>query len=525
MSIPAEANSNIGVHDPMMVEPSGDAAAGQAPANHEHRPRREPGPRIKTGIPRCSMRRGQKYQDLPDIVKSGLDFLRHSFSELTRSRTRYGRLYRARSTRVQPPLPRRLVERETPAKTMTGTEAADIATINDLQQWVSLELARTRRHINRLIASDGRGVAAADAAMLLAAENMEESAEEEEEAPVVVVLPPPPPPPPQPIPLPNEYQCSICFSGFEGDPSQHGICCHHISEDNPEPVHFICSTCFTGYIVSCSGNGNIENEVFNSSGVASGPGHVPCPMFHNGVCNDASLDHMRVLEQVGSDVNANREYNAISRRAAVAMYRIEEEQERQRAIQAAAATAVSPVMQAMRIVQGALTAGSSVPCPRCNIPTRKDDACIHMSCTCGCLFCYGCGFDRFSQYPPSGRNPEVQYRVHCGCDAVGIHLQSRPGWTNLDRPGETRGMGALMEFHRRRMAYFVRMVKFMIDPDVWTQLRQQHPDMLQDVIGGRSITWDEIDTAEYPPIGNHQRAKDSVERLKIRLIQSLVVSD
>jgi hypothetical protein len=86
-------------------------------------------------------------------------------------------------------------------------------------------------------------------------------------------------------------------------------------------------------------------------------------------------------------------------------------------------------------------------------------------------------------------------------------------------------MGALMEFHRRRMAYFVRMVKFMIDPDVWTQLRQQHPDMLQDVIGGRSITWDEIDTAEYPPIGNHQRAKDSVERLKIRLIQSLVESN
>ena len=52
------------------------------------------------------------------------------------------------------------------------------------------------------------------------------------------------------------------------------------------------------------------------------------------------------------------------------------------------------------------------------------------------------------------------------------------------------------------MAYFVGVVKRAIGPGVWGRLRTRFPDLLQDVLEGRSIQWDEVDAAEHPKFGS-----------------------
>ena len=63
-------------------------------------------------------------------------------------------------------------------------------------------------------------------------------------------------------------------------------------------------------------------------------------------------------------------------------------------------------------------------------------------------------------------------KVSCGCDATSIYLQTQPGWSGFARGGESAAAGALIEFHRRRMAYFVGVVKRAIQPEVWGVLRE-----------------------------------------------------
>jgi hypothetical protein len=60
---------------------------------------------------------------------------------------------------------------------------------------------------------------------------------------------------------------------------------------------------------------------------------------------------------------------------------------------------------------------------------------------------------------------------------------------------------ALAEFHRQRAARFVRLVKERTDRATWDDLRRQHPELLTNVIMGRSIRWEELDTAEHPQLG------------------------
>ena len=46
------------------------------------------------------------------------------------------------------------------------------------------------------------------------------------------------------------------------------------------------------------------------------------------------------------------------------------------------------------------------------------------------------------------------------------------------------------------------MVTRTIGPDVWGRLRTKFPDLLQNVLEGRSIQWDEVDAAEHPRFGS-----------------------
>ena len=72
------------------------------------------------------------------------------------------------------------------------------------------------------------------------------------------------------------------------------------------------------------------------------------------------------------------------------------------------------------------------------------------------------------------------------------------------------------------MAYFVGVVKRAIEPDVWGDLRETYPHLLQDVIARRSIQWDEVDTAEHPKFG--ARAESTLIQDEERQLQIFVKS-
>ena len=57
----------------------------------------------------------------------------------------------------------------------------------------------------------------------------------------------------------------------------------------------------------------------------------------------------------------------------------------------------------VRRVEHTLTDAQSVPCPTCGQPGIKDDACMHMQCSCGTRYCYVCG-----------RNPGVRITPDSG---------------------------------------------------------------------------------------------------------------
>jgi hypothetical protein len=76
---------------------------------------------------------------------------------------------------------------------------------------------------------------------------------------------------------------------------------------------------------------------------------------------------------------------------------------------------------------------------------------------------------------------------------------------NFSINGEQTGDAARFEFHRRRMAYFLRLVKEKADPTLWSELRATQPDLLTDTpTAGRSIEWASIDSAEMPVFGRTQ---------------------
>ena len=195
-------------------------------------------------------------------------------------------------------------------------------------------------------------------------------------------------------------------------------------------------------------------------------------------------------------------YRTADNRLAVDRYR-QEVEERQRLQEAEEANARSPIHQALICVRDAITLGQSVKCPGCGNAKRKDDACMHMDCECGVHFCYCCGADRYPGVVGRGADYRAERRVNCGCDATSIYLHNQPGWDKFafaDR-GEDASHGALIEFHRRRMLYFVCVAKDLIQPNHWEQLRVEDPLLLTDLLEGRSIEWEEVDAAEHPRFG------------------------
>ena len=124
---------------------------------------------------------------------------------------------------------------------------------------------------------------------------------------------------------------------------------------------------------------------------------------------------------------------------------------------------------------------------------------MHMhNCPCGGSSCYCCGRTAAECVPFRGPTRR--------CDRNGIYLENKPGWNGFALRDENAGQGALHEFHRRRAAYFLRLVKENTAPALWAQLRAARPRLLEGTpTHGRRIAWDEIDRAELPLFGDTRR--------------------
>ena len=144
-------------------------------------------------------------------------------------------------------------------------------------------------------------------------------------------------------------------------------------------------------------------------------------------------------------------------------------------------------------VREALFLGSSVACPHCGIRGEKNGACMHITCgnrECRRPWCYCCG-----------RTREVGVPHRCqGCDRQAVYIENFPGWGDLQREqGETQGYAALHEFHRRRVAYFLRCLKEAVPHAPWQEFWRRHFVLLQEVpTPHRSISQVDIETAEPP---------------------------
>lgn len=229
-----------------------------------------------------------------------------------------------------------------------------------------------------------------------------------------------------------------------------------------------------------------------ASYVLATPGLPGCPLVPSGDCDDGELPQAAVLHALGSDQVFRHAYerylNAI-RLDAVEDFRREELARLARVEEEWRVAQEDALEQARLCVVEALTLGQSVPCPECKNPKRKDDACMHMSCECGARFCYVCGQLR---------------AVECGCDSDSVYLQNNAGWGNFAQQerGEAEAHGALVEFHRLRMARFVRVAREqLITPEVWSQLEAAQSSLLTEVLEGRSIAWADVQQAEHPQMG------------------------
>ncbi len=299
----------------------------------------------------------------------------------------------------------------------------------------------------------------------------------------------------------HKTECSICAEQY---PPASGITCRGSTR------HFVCFECFCQYVQTSCGDQSIETAVRNSqSGPetlneqgTSPPGALPCVFFKTGGCDDVQIPENGILSALSlhDDGEITKAYLTTMGRVAVEVYRREEE-ERQAKIRAASA-----LEKARLQVQEALRYGQTVPCPGCGIPTQKNHECMHMTCSrCSTPYCYVCGCNRRSG---DGR---------CGCDSNSSFLERNPGWDRFGINGESAGEGALAEFHKRRMARFVRVVKERMDSGTWKKLKQEHPTILSGVVRGRSISWEELETAEHPKFGKGQ-APERLKSLEVELI-------
>mmetsp|Transcript_30078 Transcript_30078/g.69380 ORF Transcript_30078/g.69380 Transcript_30078/m.69380 type:complete len:514 (+) Transcript_30078:180-1721(+) len=268
--------------------------------------------------------------------------------------------------------------------------------------------------------------------------------------------------------------------------------------------HSFCTQCFNKYAkTSFMAGGSYEMEQYNNSLISS-RGELPCPYFMDHTCDCHAIPEELLCTHLLSDTF--RQWKVAIGRIAVE----DADRERRKATQAQEqAQDDRTYMQDIReAVEEALSLGGRLVCPQCHQRGEKDDACMHITCShCSCRWCYCCGRKRSDRSSGMSRRGSTWC---AGCDARSPYLESNAGWENhaIQFLNESRGFGALHEFHRRRMAYFVRQVKEALTPQLWLEFRNFNESLLHDTpTRGRYILWEDVENATPPLFGNTTKAR------------------
>ncbi|CAJ1364359.1 unnamed protein product [Effrenium voratum] len=119
-------------------------------------------------------------------------------------------------------------------------------------------------------------------------------------------------------------------------------------------------------------------------------------------------------------------------------------------------------------------------CPGCAVPIERQDACCHMTCShCSTEFSWVCG----CLY-------DICRTAHnCMSGSIYLHEILAPELRLRHLPETDQNASDL--FLELRAAHLLAQVRAEVGDLTWETLRQQHPDLLQNVIrGARSIPWD-----------------------------------
>lgn len=277
--------------------------------------------------------------------------------------------------------------------------------------------------------------------------------------------------------------------------------CDEAAQAGCDQHHFLCNSCFCAYAATqFEAMGAFECERLNNNNIVSARGELPCFRFLMNECDCGSLEKTTIARVLSTDETALEAYESAKRRI------IQEEYDEELAGETTESTAQEEeemtVERLHDICVTVLSQGGYTKCPHCGQHGQKNDACIHMRCPyCLTDYCYCCGRFR-SDRGEQNVNTSICKSDGSGCDTPSAYLERHPGWRNFNRSDETRGMGALHEFHRRRMKYFLRQVKQHYGNDLWRELKRQYPHLLENVpTNGRCIKWNEIDNAQPPLFG------------------------
>lgn len=280
------------------------------------------------------------------------------------------------------------------------------------------------------------------------------------------------------------HECAIC-----GELKPTGLCC------TGRPSHFICQECLNNFARSAyeAGTGaferRIERRVDNVVIDVSDVGQLPCP-FYPADCTCYELARSSVVRLLTDEDLLDLQASA-ERRVGVALF----ERERQRAEQLVeeAQQRMLPRDFVRQAVEHVLDLGVRMPCPGCGIQGIKDDNCMHMNCEgCSCRWCYCCGRQR--------GHGEGECST---CDTSSLFLENNRGWGRFSLEDETRGRGALLEFHRRRTTYLLRSVMEATPRAIWQDfLENGGRELFHGVpTPSREIVEEEIASAAPPLFG------------------------
>ena len=504
-----------------------------------------------TEIPNCTFQ-GVSLSFLPEVTRGLILRMREQYKDLQKLRRRYYNMHNTSTKRGKPNIPGRVQPTNLPTEVITGIEALDHDALGRIQTWMSSETTRLNDAIEAMGGRVNQRQAGCDRSP-----SPEPSVNARGSSPSPMPLPRRarsitpahcegrPSPSPMGLaqsPLPRrersrsltpayhaaptspsyrrvdvassstsslyvptdqqkeERKCCLCFDTLG---ESEGVGCNY-EETEQKEEHFYCNNCIVEHVRSCCSNGSMAKEIHGRDNVlVSGAGQLPCAYVTTGECRNGSMSSDRLDEiVVKRDGMLYVVFCNIRLEHAVAW---KEHRDTVHAHKEKLRLARLPVTDKVAMkVNLAVTEGQIVRCPSCDVGIEKESGCMHMDCVCGTKFCYACGCDRYKNYPPNKAFVSHVNKVPCACDYSSCFIRTING---RYIPGDVA-----VEFHRLKVARFLRLVKQQVGYVAWESFRKKNPERFRNVIKGKDIAWIEINLARFPTVfpdngDAHMRAK------------------